>query len=195
MIPMTVSFFVKRSKDRKAGLRNAFIYAGSIVFIFVVLGSALTSLLGPSVLNNMSTNMWFNLLMFVLLVVFAFSFFGFYEIQLPSSWVNKSDKMADRGGLLGTFFMAFTLVLVSFSCTGPIVGTLLVEAPIQCRSIAFGFYTTQTSHRDVWLWLRAGIAVRFVCHVPRMAQFTAQIGWLDGQCESDARYPGTRAGL
>ncbi len=128
MIPMTVSFFVKRSKDRKAGLRNAFIYAGSIVFIFVVLGSALTSLLGPSVLNNMSTNMWFNLLMFVLLVVFAFSFFGFYEIQLPSSWVNKSDKMADRGGLLGTFFMAFTLVLVSFSCTGPIVGTLLVEA-------------------------------------------------------------------
>ena len=128
MIPMTVSFFVKRSKDRKAGLRNAFIYAGSIVLIFVVLGSALTSLLGPSVLNNMSTNMWFNLLMFVLLVVFAFSFFGFYEIQLPSSWVNKSDKLADRGGLIGTFFMAFTLVLVSFSCTGPIVGTLLVEA-------------------------------------------------------------------
>ncbi|MFN0174613.1 MAG: protein-disulfide reductase DsbD family protein [Saprospiraceae bacterium] len=128
MIPMTVSFFVKRSKDRRAGLRNAFIYAGSIVLIFVVLGSALTSMLGPSVLNNMSTNMWFNLLMFVLLVVFAFSFFGFYEIQLPSSWVNKSDKMADRGGLLGTFFMAFTLVLVSFSCTGPIVGTLLVEA-------------------------------------------------------------------
>ncbi|MFN0212939.1 MAG: cytochrome c biogenesis protein CcdA [Saprospiraceae bacterium] len=128
MIPMTVSFFVKRSKDRKAGLRNAFIYAGSIVLIFVILGSALTSLLGPSALNEMSTNMWFNLLMFVLLVIFAFSFFGFYEIQLPSSWVNKSDKLADRGGLLGTFFMAFTLVLVSFSCTGPIVGTLLVEA-------------------------------------------------------------------
>jgi len=128
MIPMTVSFFVKRSKDRRAGLRNAFIYAASIVLIFVVLGSALTAILGPSALNNMSTNMWFNLLMFVLLVIFAFSFFGFYEIQLPSSWVNKSDKLADRGGLLGTFFMAFTLVLVSFSCTGPIVGTLLVEA-------------------------------------------------------------------
>jgi len=128
MIPMTVSFFVKRSKDRKAGLRNAFIYAASIVLIFVILGSAITSLLGPSALNEMSTNMWFNLLMFVLLVIFAFSFFGFYEIQLPSSWVNKSDKLADRGGLLGTFFMAFTLVLVSFSCTGPIVGTLLVEA-------------------------------------------------------------------
>jgi thiol:disulfide interchange protein len=128
MIPMTVSFFVKRSKDRTTGLRNAFIYSASIVLIFVILGSAITSLLGPSALNNMSTNMWFNLLMFVLLAIFAFSFFGFYEIQLPSSWVNKSDKMADRGGLLGTFFMAFTLVLVSFSCTGPIVGTLLVEA-------------------------------------------------------------------
>jgi thiol:disulfide interchange protein len=128
MIPMTVSFFVKRSKDRRTGLRNAFIYSASIVLIFVMLGSAITSLLGPTALNEMSTNMWFNLLMFVLLVIFAFSFFGFYEIQLPSSWVNKSDKMADRGGLLGTFFMAFTLVLVSFSCTGPIVGTLLVEA-------------------------------------------------------------------
>jgi thiol:disulfide interchange protein DsbD len=128
MVPMTVSYFVKRSKDRKAGLRNAFFYAFSIVFIFVMLGSAITAALGPSALNNMSTNMWFNLFIFVLLVIFAFSFFGFYEIQLPSSWVNKSDKLADRGGLIGTFFMAFTLVLVSFSCTGPIVGTLLVEA-------------------------------------------------------------------
>ena len=128
MIPMTVSFFVKRSKDRKTGLRNAFIYAASIVLIFVALGSAVTAALGPTALNDMSTNKWFNLVVFALLVVFAFSFFGFYEITLPSSWVNKSDKMADRGGLIGTFFMAFTLVLVSFSCTGPIVGTLLVEA-------------------------------------------------------------------
>jgi thiol:disulfide interchange protein DsbD len=128
MIPMTVSFFVKRSKDRKTGLRNAFIYAVSIVLIFVALGSAVTAALGPTALNDMSTNKWFNLGVFVLLVVFAFSFFGFYEITLPASWVSKSDKMADRGGLIGTFFMAFTLVLVSFSCTGPIVGTLLVEA-------------------------------------------------------------------
>lgn len=128
MIPMTVSFFVKRSKDRKTGLRNAFIYAASIVLIFVALGSAVTAALGPTALNDMSTNKWFNMGVFTLLVVFAFSFFGFYEISLPSSWVNKSDKMADRGGLVGTFFMAFTLVLVSFSCTGPIVGTLLVEA-------------------------------------------------------------------
>lgn len=128
MIPMTVSFFVKRSKDRKTGLRNAFIYAASIVLIFVALGSAVTAALGPTALNDMSTNKWFNMGVFALLVVFAFSFFGFYEITLPSSWVSKSDKMADRGGLVGTFFMAFTLVLVSFSCTGPIVGTLLVEA-------------------------------------------------------------------
>jgi thiol:disulfide interchange protein DsbD len=128
MIPMTVSFFVKRSKDRKTGLRNAFIYAASIVLIFLALGTAVTSALGPTALNEMSTDMWFNLVVFVLLVVFAFSFFGFYEISLPSSWVNKSDHMADKGGLVGTFFMAFTLVLVSFSCTGPIVGTLLVEA-------------------------------------------------------------------
>lgn len=128
MIPMTVSFFVKRSKDRRAGLRNAFIYAASIVLIFLALGTAVTAALGPSALNDMSTNKWFNLVVFALLVIFAFSFFGFYEISLPSSWVNKSDRMADKGGLVGTFFMAFTLVLVSFSCTGPIVGTLLVEA-------------------------------------------------------------------
>ncbi len=128
MIPMTVSFFVKRSQDRRAGIRNAFIYAGSIVLIFLILGTAVTVALGPTALNDMSTNKWFNLAVFLLLVVFAFSFFGFYEISLPSSWVNKSDKMADKGGLVGTFFMAFTLVLVSFSCTGPIVGTLLVEA-------------------------------------------------------------------
>lgn len=128
MIPMTVSFFVKRSQDRKTGIRNALIYALSIILIFVALGSAVTAVLGPTALNDMSTNKWFNLIVFAILVVFAFSFFGFYEITLPSSWVNKSDRMADRGGLIGTFFMAFTLVLVSFSCTGPIVGTLLVEA-------------------------------------------------------------------
>lgn len=140
MIPMTVSFFVKRSKDRKTGLRNAFIYAASIVLIFLALGTAVTSALGPTALNDMSTNKYFNLSVFVLLTVFAFSFFGFYEITLPSSWVNKSDRMADKGGLVGTFFMAFTLVLVSFSCTGPIVGTLLVEAArTNAGAALFGF--------------------------------------------------------
>ncbi len=128
MIPMTVSFFVKRSKSRRAGIINALIYGTSIVAIFVIMGSAVTALFGPTILNEMSTNPWFNLSLFVLLVVFAFSFFGFYEIQLPSSWVNKSDKLADRGGAIGIFFMALTLVLVSFSCTGPIVGPLLAEA-------------------------------------------------------------------
>jgi cytochrome c biogenesis protein CcdA/thioredoxin-related protein len=128
MIPMTVSFFVKRSRDRKTGLRNAFFYAASIVLIYVVLGAAVTAAFGPTVLNEMSTNKWFNLAFFAIFVVFALSFFGLFEITLPSSWVNKSDQMADKGGLIGIFFMAFTLALVSFSCTGPIVGTLLVEA-------------------------------------------------------------------
>jgi len=128
MIPMTVSFFVKRSKDRKAGLRNALWYGLSIILIYVGLGVALTAVLGPNILNEMSTDMWFNLLFFSVFVIFALSFFGLFEITLPSSWVNASDKMADKGGYLGIFFMAFTLALVSFSCTGPIVGTLLVEA-------------------------------------------------------------------
>lgn len=128
MIPMTVSFFVKRSKDRSTGLRNAIWYGLSIILIYVGLGVALTAALGPNVLNAMSTDMWFNLLFFAVFVIFALSFFGLFEITLPASWVNASDKMADRGGYLGIFFMAFTLALVSFSCTGPIVGTLLVEA-------------------------------------------------------------------
>ncbi|MBK6930158.1 MAG: hypothetical protein IPH12_04575 [Saprospirales bacterium] len=127
MIPLTVSFFTKRSKDRATGLRNALWYSSSIVLIYVSIGILLTSLFGPTILNQMSTDMYFNLLFFVVFVVFALSFFGLFEITLPSSWVNSSDKMADKGGMLGIFFMAFTLALVSFSCTGPIVGTLLVE--------------------------------------------------------------------
>lgn len=128
MIPMTVSFFVKRSKDKQTGRRNAFLYGGSIILIYVALGALVTSIFGPTILNEMSTDKWFNLAFFVIFVVFALSFFGLFEITLPSSWVNASDKMADKGGLIGIFFMAFTLALVSFSCTGPIVGTLLVQA-------------------------------------------------------------------
>lgn len=128
MVPMTVSFFVKRSKDRRKGLRNAFVYGASIVLIYLALGIAVTAALGPTALNEMSTDMYFNLLFFAVFVIFSLSFFGLFEITLPSSWVNQSDRMADRGGLIGIFFMAFTLALVSFSCTGPIVGTLLVEA-------------------------------------------------------------------
>ncbi len=127
MIPLTVTFFTKRSKDRKTGLRNAILYGVSIVLIYVTIGIGITMLFGASKLNEMSTDMYFNLLFFAVFVIFALSFFGLFEITLPSSWVNKSDNMADKGGLIGIFFMAFTLALVSFSCTGPIVGTLLVE--------------------------------------------------------------------
>lgn len=140
MIPLTVSFFTKRSRDRATGLRNALWYSSSIVIIYVSIGILLTAMFGATVLNEMSTDMYFNLLFFVVFVVFALSFFGLFEITLPSSWVNKSDQMADRGGFLGIFFMAFTLALVSFSCTGPIVGTLLVEtAKSNAGTALFGF--------------------------------------------------------
>jgi thiol:disulfide interchange protein DsbD len=128
MIPMTVSFFLKRSKNRKKGIANAVVYGLSIIVIYVTLGIAVTAIFGSDSLNALSTDVYFNLFFFILLVVFAVSFMGAFEITLPSSWVNAADKGADKGGLIGIFFMAFTLALVSFSCTGPIVGTLLVEA-------------------------------------------------------------------
>lgn len=128
MIPMTVSFFTKQSKSKAAGIKNAVIYGLSIVAIYVALGSGVTALFGADALNALSTNVWFNLIFFALLIVFAVSFLGAFEIVLPSSWGTKVDKQADRGGLIGIFFMALALAIVSFSCTGPIVGTLLVEA-------------------------------------------------------------------
>lgn len=129
IIPMTVSFFLKRNKDRKKAVREAVLYGLSIIVIYLVLGIGITLLFGSSALNSLSTNAFFNLLFFALLVVFAISFFGAFEIVLPSSWTNKMDQKADStSGLLSIFFMAFTLALVSFSCTGPIIGTLLVEA-------------------------------------------------------------------
>lgn len=128
MIPMTVSFFTKQSKTKAAGIRNALIYSLSIIVIYVVLGLGITLIFGADAMNNLATNVWFNLAFFVLLVVFAISFLGAFEITLPSGFVNKMDAKSDKGGLIGIFFMAFTLGLVSFSCTGPIIGTLLVEA-------------------------------------------------------------------
>ncbi|MBB4804675.1 thiol:disulfide interchange protein DsbD [Flavobacterium nitrogenifigens] len=128
MIPMTVSYFTKQSKTKAAGIRNAMIYGFSIVIIYVLLGSIVTAVFGADSLNALSTNVWFNLIFFILLVVFACSFLGAFEIVLPSSLANKVDSQADRGGLIGIFFMALALAIVSFSCTGPIVGTLLVEA-------------------------------------------------------------------
>ncbi len=128
MIPLTVSYFTKGSKDRKSGVRNGLIYGASIVIIYVLIGIVITSLFGATALNELSTNWFANLLFFIIFIFFAFSFFGFYEITLPSSWSNKSDAMADRGGLIGIFFMAFTLAIVSFSCTGPIIGSAIVES-------------------------------------------------------------------
>ncbi|MUP47515.1 thiol:disulfide interchange protein [Gramella sp. BOM4] len=128
MIPMTVSFFTKQSKSRASGIRNAIFYGISIVVIYVLLGSLVTLIFGADSLNALSTNVWFNLAFFILLVVFATSFMGAFEIVLPSSWGTAIDSKADKGGLVGIFFMALALAIVSFSCTGPIVGTLLVEA-------------------------------------------------------------------
>ncbi len=128
MIPMTVSFFTKQSKNRAKGIRNAIIYGISIIVIYVFLGFIVTWVFGAGALNALSTNVWFNLLFFVLLVIFAASFMGAFEIMLPNSWANKVDSQADRGGIIGILFMALALAVVSFSCTGPIVGTLLVEA-------------------------------------------------------------------
>ena len=131
MIPMTVSFFMKRYSDRKKGIRDAMLYGLSIIAIYLILGVGVSALFGADALNAMSTDPWFNIFFFVLLVVFAASFFGAFELTLPSSWVNKMDRKSDRAGLVGIFFMAFTLALVSFSCTGPFVGTILVEAAVK----------------------------------------------------------------
>ncbi|MDM1372604.1 protein-disulfide reductase DsbD family protein [Myroides marinus] len=128
MIPMTVSFFTKQSKTRAKGIKNAIIYGLSIILIYVVLGTIVTAIFGADSLNALSTNVYFNIIFFVLLVVFATSFLGAFEIMLPNSWANKVDSQADRGGIVGILFMALALAIVSFSCTGPIVGTLLVEA-------------------------------------------------------------------
>jgi thiol:disulfide interchange protein DsbD len=128
MIPMTVSFFTKQSKNKAQGIRNAIIYGISIILIYVVLGLLVTWIFGADALNALSTNVWFNIIFFGLLVFFAASFLGAFEIMLPNSWANKVDQQADRGGIIGILFMALALAIVSFSCTGPIVGTLLVDA-------------------------------------------------------------------
>ena len=129
MIPMTVSFFLKQNKSRSKSIRTAIIYGTSIIVIYVALGLIVTSIFGASALNDLSTSALFNIIFFLLLVLFGISFLGGFELTLPASWTNKMDSKVDSTtGLLSVFFMAFTLVLVSFSCTGPIIGTLLVEA-------------------------------------------------------------------
>jgi len=144
MIPMTVSFFTKTSKTRRKGIINAFAYGLSIIVIYVSLGIIITVLFGSDALNRMASDFYFNMAFFFIFIIFAISFFGFFDITLPSSFVNKVDRMSDKGGWIGIFFMAFTLSLVSFSCTGPIIGSLLVQAAVQGSTIGpmvgmFGF--------------------------------------------------------
>jgi thiol:disulfide interchange protein len=130
MIPLTVSFFTKQSKNKKKGVFNAILYGFFIVFIYILLSLPFHFLdnLDPEILNTISTNVWLNIFFFVVLVFFAFSFFGFYEVTLPSSWGNKIDSASSVGGIIGIFFMALTLAIVSFSCTGPILGSLLASS-------------------------------------------------------------------
>jgi thiol:disulfide interchange protein len=129
MVPLTVSYFTKRAGSRRRGIGQALIYGVSIIVIYVALGLIITLLFGSAKLNELSSSGWFNLAFFILLVVFAISFFGTFEITLPSAFVNKIDQKSDSSkGLTGIFFMAASLALVSFSCTGPIIGTLLVQA-------------------------------------------------------------------
>jgi thiol:disulfide interchange protein len=127
MIPLTVSFFTKQSQNKKKGIFNAILYGLFIVIIYILLSLPFHFLdnLDPEILNTISTNVWLNIFFFAVLVFFAFSFFGFYEITLPSSWGNKMDSASSVGGIIGIFFMALTLAIVSFSCTGPILGSLL----------------------------------------------------------------------
>lgn len=137
IIPMTVSFFLKQGTDTKKGKRSAITYGLAIIAIYLCLGIFITRLFGADALNDLSTNTIFNLFIFVLLVVFAISFFGVFDLTLPSSWSTKLDNMADKtSGIVSILFMAFTLVIVSFSCTGPIIGTLLVQATTESNMLA-----------------------------------------------------------
>jgi len=161
MIPMTVSFFMKASKNKVMGRINALVYGFSIVFIYVVIGTLVAVTLGANFANFLSTHWLPNILFFLIFTFFAASFLGMFEIVLPSSWVNSADKQVDRGGLMGSFFMAFTLVLVSFSCTGPLVGAILVQSaggaiiePIIGMlgfSLAFAFPFTLFAFFPQWL--------------------------------------------
>ena len=136
LIPVTVSFFLKRSKTRIEGLKNALWYSISIVLIYTIPTLILTLIFGDKILYTISTHPVSNIFFFVVFIVFAISFFGAFELALPNSWANKADQKAGKGGLLGIFFMALTLVIVSFSCTGPIVGTLLGQTSMQGVGLA-----------------------------------------------------------
>ena len=187
MIPMTVSFFTKQSKSKAQGIRNAIIYGISIVVLYVLLGTVITAIFGADSLNALSTNVWFNIIFFILLVVFAVSFLGAFEITLPSSWGTKIDSQADRGGLIGIFFMALALAIVSFSCTGPIVGTALVAAAAQ-GGIApvismFGFS------------LGNSLTICVICSFPGMDELLTKIRRMVKHSKSIFRLSGTGTGI
>jgi thiol:disulfide interchange protein len=131
MIPLTVSYFLKGGTDKKKGFRDAFIYGLAIIVLYTGLGTIVTAVFGADALNAMASNPWFNLALAILLVVFALSFFGYFNMELPSKWVDKTDAISDKGGLIGILGMAATLAIVSFSCTGPLIGVLLVDAVSQ----------------------------------------------------------------
>src|SRR5690606_19252417 len=142
LIPLTISFFTKKSGSRAQGIKNVIIYGLSIIVIYVALGLLITFLFGASALNEAASSAFFNLFFFAILIVFAVSFLSAFEITLPSSFVNKIDAKTNKGCLAGLFFMAFTLALFSFSCTGPIIGALLVKAVSRgtYRGPAFGMF-------------------------------------------------------
>ena len=167
MIPMTVSFFTKQSKSRSEGIRNALIYGFFIIFIYTGLGLLLTAVFGVDILNVISTDPFFNVFLFVLLLIFGASFLGAFEIQLPASWANKTDQAADKGGLLGIFFMAATLAIVSFSCTGPLIGSALAGA-------ATGSYAAPSA---VMFGFSLALAIPFML-------FSAFPGWLNSLPQS-----------
>ena len=152
LIPMTVSFFTKTSKTKASGIKNAFIYGFFIIFIYTALGLSMTAIFGVDVMNVISTDPYFNVGLFLLLIIFGISFLGYFEIQLPQSWANKADAASDKGGLIGIFFMAATLAIVSFSCTGPLIGGALAGA-------ATGSYAAPTA---VMLGFSIALALPFM---------------------------------
>jgi len=139
MIPLTVSFFTKGSQNRSKGLMNALLYGFFIFMVYILLSVPfhLMDSINPDILSEISTNVWLNIAFFFIFMFFAFSFFGFYELTLPESWVSKSSNAEGAGGILGIFFMALTLALVSFSCTGPILGSLLAGALTSLRYLHY----------------------------------------------------------
>ena len=173
MIPMTVNFFMHGSDNKRKNRRQAWFFGFSIVFIFAVLGAILSAFFGPETLNLIGTHGIPNLIFFAIFIIFSLSFFGLFEIRMPEKWINKSDEQADKGGLLAPFFIALTTVLISFSCTGPIIGAALVG------------FATSTVNRWVSLLTMLGFGIGFALPFTLLAMFPSMLknmksgGWLN----------------